>query len=168
MYSFSVRLLHKVLAVLIIAQLLFGFAYAWDFLGYKWVITLHKSFGLTILIVTLFLIIARLFSRKPTYSPPLPFWQKFLARIVHLCLYVSILGMALSGLIGSMLMGYPWRVFFIAPLPKFLKVNQELGWQIFSYHYTFASILATLVALHIVATVYHHFIVKDNIIHRMK
>ncbi len=50
--------------------------------------------------------------------------------------------MALSGLIGSMLMGYPWKVFFISPLPSFLKVNPELGSQIFSYHYTFAGSVA--------------------------
>lgn len=168
MYSFLVRLLHKVLAVLIMAQLLFGFAYAWDFINYKWVITLHKSFGLVILIVTLLLIVARLFSRKPAYSPSLPFWQKALARIVHLGMYISALAMALSGLIGSMFMGYPWKVFFIAPLPQIFKVNQELGSQIFSYHYTFASILAILVAVHIVAVVYHHFIIKDKIIYRMR
>jgi len=59
-------------------------------------------------------------------------------------------------------------VFFIAPLPAFFKVNKELGSQIFSYHYTFASILAILVVGHIVAALYHHFVVKDKILHRMK
>ena len=148
-------------------QLLFGFAYAWDLLSDKWVITLHKSFGLVILLVTLLLIVARLFSRKPEYTPPLPFWQKTLARVVHLGIYISALAMVLSGLIGSMLIGYPWKVFFIAPLPTFFKANQELGSEIFSYHYTFASILVVLVTLHIVAVVYHHFIVKDKTLHRM-
>ena len=168
MYNLSVRLLHKILAVLIIAQLLFGFAYAWGFLDYKWVITLHKSSGLVVLTVTLLLIIARLFSRKPAYSPPLSSWQKALARIVHLGIYVSALAMALSGLIGSMLMGYPWKVFFIAPLPELFKVNQELGSQVFSYHYTFASILTVLVTLHIVAALYHHVIIRDKTLHRMR
>lgn len=168
MYSFSVRLLHKILAVLIIVQLLFGFAFAWDILDYKWVITLHKSFGLVILVVTIFLILVRLFSHKPAYAQPLPFLQNILARTVHLGIYISALGMALSGLIGSMLMGYPWKVFFIVPLPQLLKVNQELGSQIFSYHYTFASILAVLVAGHIMAALYHQFIVKDKLLSRMK
>ncbi len=123
MYSLSVRLLHKTLAILVIAQLVLGFAYAWDIASYKWIIILHKSFGLVILIVTLLLILVRLFSHKPVYAQPLPFWQNILARVVHLGIYISALGMALSGLIGSMLMGYPWKVFFIAPLPSFLKVN---------------------------------------------
>lgn len=168
MYSFSVRLLHKILAVLIIVQLLFGFAFAWGVLDYKWVITLHKSFGLFILLVTILLIIVRLFSHKRKYIKPLPFWQNILARVVHLGIYISALGMALSGLIGSMLMGYPWKVFFIAPLPQFFKVNPELGSQIFSYHYTFASILVILVAGHIIAALYHQFIVKDKLLSRMK
>jgi cytochrome b561 len=91
-----------------------------------------------------------------------------LARTVHLGIYIGVLGMALSGLIGSMLMGYPWKVFFIAPLPQLFKVNQELGYQIFSYHYIFATILSILVFGHIVAALYHQFIVKDNLLSRMK
>ena len=168
MYSLSVRLLHKILAMLIVVQILFGFAYAWNVVSFEWIITLHKSFGVIILTLTLLLLFVRLFSRKPAYTTPLPFWQHAVARIVHLGIYISALAMALSGLIGYMLMGYHWNIFFIAPLPDFLKTNQELGSQIFSYHYIFATILSVLVLSHIIAALYHQFIVKDNLLIRMK
>lgn len=168
MYSYTLRLLHKILAVFIILQLTVGFAFAWGIFESNSIITLHKSSGLCILFIAMFTVIARIIGNKPKYSPELPLWQKIIAKLTHLGLYVSIFGMCLSGLVGSMLMGYSWKVFFIIPFPNFLPINQSLGWQIFSYHSVFATVLSLLILPHITAALYHHFILKDKILLRMK
>lgn len=87
---------------------------------------------------------------------------------MHLGLYISAFGMAFSGVVGSMLMGYPWKIFFVIPFPEIITPNFELGSKIFSYHYIFASVLLVLVVLHIAAALHHQLIVKDNILARMK
>lgn len=167
-YNLCIRSLHMILATLIIVQLILGFGFAYGILNFSWVIALHKSFGLLTLFVIIMLVIARIFSKKLSYNPPLPLIQHIIAKIVHLGLYISSLGMALSGLLGSMLMGYQWKIFFIIPFPEIFKTDFPLGARIFSYHYIFATILLVLVVLHIAAALYHQLILKDNILTRMK
>lgn len=168
MYSFSLRILHKILAIFIVLQLLVGFGFEWVFFESKQIITLHKSFGLCIFFIIILTIIVKIVSDKPPYSPALPLWQYIVAKITHLGLYICIMGMCLSGLIGSILMGYPWKIFFVIPFPNFLPTNQSLGWEIFSYHSVFATVLGLLVTLHILAALYHQFILKDGLLSRMK
>ncbi|EDZ90432.1 cytochrome b [Francisella tularensis] len=167
-YSLPVRVLHGLLAFLIIMQLILGFGYAYDLFDSRWIMTLHKSFGLVTFFVVPLLVIAKFFSIKPPYNPPLPLLQLIIAKIVHLGLYISAFGMAFSGVVGSMLMGYPWKIFFVIPFPEIITPNFELGSKIFSYHYIFASVLLVLVVLHIAAALYHQLIVKDNILSRIK
>lgn len=167
-YILPVRILHKVLAFLIIAQLLLGFGYAKGFLNFSWVITLHKSFGLSTFFIIILMIIVRTFSIKPKYNPPLPIFQLIVAKLVHLGMYLSALGMVLSGLLGSMFMNYSWKIFFIITFPEVFEKNIPLGAQIFSYHYIFASILLILVIMHITAALFHKFVLKDDIMARIK
>lgn len=167
-YSLAVRKLHAILATLIILQLSLGFAFAKGALNADWVIGLHKSFGVITVFVILLLVIFRIFSRKPKYDPPLPKSQILIARLVHLGIYISASAMALSGLIGSMLMNYHWNFFFVVPFPEVFKTNYSLGMQIFSYHYIFACILLILVLVHIAAAFFHQFVMKDDIIARIK
>ncbi|AIT09587.1 branched-chain alpha-keto acid dehydrogenase subunit E2 [Candidatus Francisella endociliophora] len=167
-YSRPVRRLHSILAFLITIQLVLGFSFAKGIINTDWVITLHKSFGVLTTIAIFLLVIIRIFSRKPTYPKPLPKIQIIVARLVHLGIYISALGMALSGLIGSMLMNSSWNFFFIIPFPQMLKTDFSLGMQIFSYHYIFASILLILILMHIAAALFHQFILKDDIIARIK
>ncbi|ASG67017.1 branched-chain alpha-keto acid dehydrogenase subunit E2 [Francisella halioticida] len=167
-YNLCIRSLHIVLASLIITQLILGFGFAFEILNFSWIIVLHKSLGLLTFFVILTLAAARIFSKKLHYDPPLPLIQYIIAKIVHLGIYISAFGMALSGLLGSMLMNYPWKIFFIIPFPEIFKTNYSLGVKIFSYHYVFATILLILVVLHITAALYHQLILKDNILARMK
>ncbi|QIW11011.1 cytochrome b/b6 domain-containing protein [Francisella sp. LA112445] len=167
-YNIFIRLLHKILASLIIIQLILGFAFAFAILDFVWIMVLHKSFGLLTFFIIIMLVVARILSKKLQYDPPLPRIQYMIAKIVHLGLYISALGMALSGLLGSMLMGYQWKIFFIIPFPEIFEADYSLGAKIFSYHYLFATILLILVVLHIVAALYHWLILKDNISTRMK
>ncbi|ALB02177.1 branched-chain alpha-keto acid dehydrogenase subunit E2 [Francisella persica ATCC VR-331] len=167
-YSLSVRALHALLAFLIIAQLILGFSYTNNFFDSGWIINLHKSFGVVTFFVIPLLVIARIISVRPAYKPPLPLFQLLIAKVVHLWIYISAFSMAFSGVVGSMLMGFSWNIFFIIPFPELLTTNVPLGEEVFSYHYIFSSILLILVIIHIAAALSHQLIVKDNILNRMK
>ncbi|MDE4976068.1 cytochrome b/b6 domain-containing protein, partial [Francisella tularensis subsp. holarctica] len=69
-YSLPVRVLHSLLAFLIIAKLILGFGYAYDLFDSRCIMTLHKSFGLVIIFVIPLLAVAKFFSIKPPYNPP--------------------------------------------------------------------------------------------------
>ncbi|MDE5012710.1 branched-chain alpha-keto acid dehydrogenase subunit E2, partial [Francisella tularensis subsp. holarctica] len=60
---------------LIIAQIILFFVYSYDIFDSIWIMTLHKSFGLVILFVLPLLAVAKFFSIKAPYNPPLPLLQ---------------------------------------------------------------------------------------------
>jgi len=119
-------------------------------------------------IIVLLLTVARIvwwwrFDRKPRPMKDLPPWQAGLARAVHLLLYIVILGMVASG-IGMMLLSGAGPIILGAsatPLPDFNdflpRVPHGLG----------AKLLIALLAAHIVAALYHHFIRRDGVLRRM-
>src|SRR5690606_20766200 len=52
-------------------------------------IQLHKSFGITVLLLSVVRVIWRLLNRPPP-EPPMPGWQAKLSRAVHVAFYVLI------------------------------------------------------------------------------
>ena len=60
------------------------------------IIQIHKSVGITILLLTIARIIWRIMNPPPA-EPPMPKWQSLLASGVHILLYVLMLAMPLTG-----------------------------------------------------------------------
>lgn len=168
-HNYIVRGLHRVVAVLVILQLLIGFGYGLKIITFypSIVMTLHKSLGVTLLAVVVIMIIMRLISGRVAYNPPLNSIQHFIAKLVHIGLYVSTLGMALSGSLASALYHSQWKFFFVIPMPQLFERNTALAGQIFAWHTIFAYVLLVLVVLHIVAAIFHKVVLRDNIWQRM-
>ncbi|WP_295359823.1 cytochrome b, partial [Arenimonas sp.] len=61
------------------------------------VYNLHKSFGLTVLALTVLRLLWRLFAGTPAPVAGTPAWQRFAAQASHGALYVILLAMPLSG-----------------------------------------------------------------------
>ncbi len=168
-YNIAIRILHKLVALCIILQFIIGFFFDSLFANFhpSTFMMLHKSIGLSTLILVLLLILIRLVSKKLPYGNTLPKPQIFLAKVVHFGMYICIILMSLSGFIASQLFQYPFWYFNLVQIPVFLPHNAALGAQIFSLHPIIAYILLVLVILHILAVIYHRFIVKDSILKRI-
>jgi cytochrome b561 len=95
-----------------------------------------------------------------TGSPP---WQDRLARAVHLTLYVVVLGMIASGIGMMVLSGAGPAVFgeSAASLPNFHNYRPRVP------HGLGANLLLALLAAHVGAALYHHFIRRDAAIRRI-
>ncbi|MCF6775096.1 cytochrome b/b6 domain-containing protein [Thiotrichales bacterium 19X7-9] len=167
-YPISMRILHFLLLLIIFAQLIvgYGFDLIFEKLGADRFLILHKSLGLLGLIVIVLLIIRRLFYTKPPYPSSVSSGQKYLAKLVHVLLYLTVIVMGCSGMLVSMLFNSQWQWFYIIPLPQVIMPNPQLGSEIFPIHIYGAVILSTLVALHILGAIYHG-IKKDGITKRM-
>jgi cytochrome b561 len=103
-YSRAAVLVHWLLAGVLFAQVVLG----WWMLGLPkvphglragWFNT-HKSIGLTIAAIALVRIVWRTF-RPARESAGIPPWQRHAARINHALLYLCMLALPLSGLLGS-------------------------------------------------------------------
>lgn len=114
---------------------------------------LHKSAGLTILALMLARLAWRLAHRPPPL-PPMPVWQKRIARLNHGLLYAALLGMPLAGYLGSAFSGYPVRYFGFV-LPAWSASHPELKELMSVVHFALSWVLAAAVALHVAAVVKH-------------
>jgi cytochrome b561 len=131
-------------------------------------VQIHKSVGLSILVLTL----ARIGWRFANPAIPLPAgtpgWQKVAARTTHVLFYVLLIGLPLGGWAASSAGGrdIEWFGLFTWPaLP--LPLDRDLAGSFMDAHEAGVKVLYVLMILHIGAALKHHFIDRDNVLHRM-
>jgi cytochrome b561 len=137
---------------------------------------LHKSIGLTILVLT----IARLLWRALNPVPELPDrmrpWERASARTVHAGLYALMIGVPLLGwaTVSASVLAVPtiwfglfeWPHFgFLADLPRAERRPFEEALAVM--HSVFAFLMVALAAVHASAALKHHFKDKDDVLKRM-
>ncbi len=165
-YSGISKFLHWLIFILVLVQILLGFFWddtgSFNFTAISW----HKSLGLTILCLVVLRLAWVLTNPKPTLLNT-PAWQRLAAKTIHGLLYLSLIGMPLSGWIGLTAGGKPPQPFGI-PLPfPGIQANKVLANISFEVHKFLGFILVGLIALHILAALKHHFIDKDDVLIRM-
>jgi cytochrome b561 len=126
----------------------------------------HKLAGFTLLLILIGRLIYRLVKGAPADEPTLAPWQKTVAHATHWALYALLFGMAISGWVGVSL--YPaLDIFGLFSLPAIVAPNEAAAETAFLVHKTLAFALIGLIALHVGATLHHHFIRKDGVLRRM-
>ena len=161
--------LHWLIAFLVIGMLIFGFLINDIPKGpsQTFAISLHKSIGLTILLLMLFRFVWRYLSPIPALPITVAMWEQKAARAVHVFLYLALFLMPISGWMMSSLGGHPvmfWGWFNAAvPVVK----NEKLADNFFTAHEMIAFIIIGLLVLHMAAALKHHFIEKNNVLRRM-
>ena len=160
------RLLHWVVAVLILALLFTGLFD--DFLPKQPTIAFHKALG----IVTLVLALARLawwlaFDRVRPDNEDLAPLMKWSAKLVKLALAGCSLLLPLTGWLMSSAAAKPILLFGLATLPPLLGPDKALAHLFKECHELVADGLLGLLALHIGAAFYHHLVLKDDVLRRI-
>ncbi len=103
------------------------------------------------------------FDRKPEAVAGSPRWQERAARAAHALFYVVILGMIASG-VGMIALSGAAPIIFGgegALPPDFWKYPPRVA------HGVGARLLLALLALHVGAALYHHFVRRDGLLWRM-
>ncbi len=131
------------------------------------VYALHKSFGLTVLGLTIIRLIWRLFSITPAITANTPAWQNIIAKLTHGLLYLLLFAMPISGWLYNSAAGFPLKYFGLFKLPKLSSYNPELKQLAGDAHETFFYILAVLMLMHAGASLQHHYLDKDKTLTRM-
>lgn len=129
-------------------------------------VDLHRSVGLTLLVVVL----ARLAWRLAHPLPPTerPAWERLLAGGVQAALYVCVIAMPLLGWAASEAAGDTIRLYGIATLPGILPMDEDLSDQLFTLHGWVAIVLLCLIGLHAAGALRHRFVLRDGVFERMR
>ncbi|MEZ5918455.1 MAG: cytochrome b/b6 domain-containing protein [Alphaproteobacteria bacterium] len=128
---------------------------------------LHKSFGILVLTLAALRILWNLGTSRPSALATHQKWEKFLSKAIHLFLYITLIGMPLSGWIMSSAGQFPVRVFGLFDLPALTGKNPALFDQMREIHEMFAYGLIAALALHIAGALKHHLIDRDSTLTRM-
>jgi cytochrome b561 len=168
-YSKSMRVLHWLSAILILALITSGAVMVDQEAGdFKWQLYAnHKSLGITIFVLFFIRAIVRIFSIVPKFPKELSSFWSVSAKAGHFLLYLLMLVVPLCGIAMNLFGGYPLS-YFGAPL-KFLTMAKDAGYaQIFNeLHGNFAWALAAIVGLHVLGAIKHLIIDKLNLFKRI-
>jgi cytochrome b561 len=173
-YGAVAALLHWALAALLVFQITLG---AWMTalpLGLQkyQLFQLHKSLGISILLLSLIRLGWRLANRPPPFDRSLRPWERALAHGVHWALYVFMIGAPLLGwaTVSAAPGPAPTRFFGLFSLPP-LPVVAGAGkaWQdtLGDAHGVLAWTGAALIVLHVAGALKHQFIDRAPELQRM-
>lgn len=128
---------------------------------------LHKSLGLTVLL----LVLLRLAWRRATGVPALPGGmsriETVLATAVHHGLYLLLLVLPLSGWLYSGATASPANWFGFFPVPDLIAANETAAKVFRTVHDIAGKLLMLCVFLHVAGALKHHFISRDTVLKRM-
>lgn len=164
-YSTIAIALHWLIALALAFQLALGFSMPKDASGFA-LYQLHKSVGVTILLLTL----ARLAWRLTHRPPPAVEggFQGFLAKAVHVLLYVFMIGAPLAGwaMVSTDPTGIPTVLYGTIPWPH-LPLPAGINEPAEEAHELLAWIGLALIVLHVAGALRHQFWLKDGLLRRM-
>ena len=169
--------LHWLIALLIISLLVVGkFMTSLDeadplrFSLTQW----HKSFGITILLLSVGRIIWRLSHKPPALPEQIRGWQKFASSVTHFLLYFLMLALPISGwvMVSASPLNISTLLFNIIPIPHLplldtLANKAEISDLFHEVHHISSGIMIALLLLHIGAALMHQFVHRDSVMERM-
>jgi cytochrome b561 len=169
-YTSPAIVLHWLLALLIVGTLGFGlymvelpFSPA-RLKQYNW----HKWAGMTILILSALRLLWRLTHPAPALPAHMPLWQQRASHLSHGLMYALFFAIPLAGWAYSSALGFPIVLYGVLPLPDWVGKDAELAKTLKIIHRYLAYSLAALVAVHLGAVAQHQWVLKDQLLNRMR
>lgn len=169
-WGWPARALHWLIALLLFVQI--GLAFVMDEVPKaeeQYYLGLHASVGASLLVVMIARLCWRALNKSPLPPKGTPFWQESLARVVHWGLYVVTFATVIAGwmLNGSEREPVPVKVFGLIELPQLMQPNSPYNDLLGEVHETLAFTLMALIIVHVIGALYHHVVLRDDVLRRM-
>jgi|WetSurMetagenome_2_1015567.scaffolds.fasta_scaffold84936_1 cytochrome b561 len=176
-YSVVAIALHWLIAALIVTNFLIGLRFD-ELKGLQLFALLqwHKSFGITVLVLSLLRLAWRLAHPAPPYPAHMPAWEKAAARAAHWGFYLLMIAIPLTGwiVVSASPTNIPTLLYKTIPWPHIgwvhglpLPERKSLGHTVVEVHGTLAWGAAILLAIHVLAALRHQFLARDEVLWRM-
>ena len=126
----------------------------------------HFMLGMSVFFLVLLRLIVRFSTKAPDIIPEPKLIEKLLAKLMHIALYVFMIGMPLLGWLILSANGKTVP-FFGLQLPMLIAENKDLGKLLDEIHEIGGSVGYVLLGGHALAALFHHYVKKDNTLLRM-
>ncbi|MDB5971238.1 MAG: cytochrome [Hydrocarboniphaga sp.] len=162
------RLLHWSMAVLIIAMLFIGAG----MIGgaperYSALLRVHKSIGITILLLAAIRLVYRLLHPAPALPADLPRLQRAAAFASQVLLYALMFALPMVGWAMLSAEGYPILIYGGLQLPPLMHADAMWYAHLRSLHSLLGYLLFFTVLLHLGAALFHGLIRRDGVLSSM-
>lgn len=167
-YAWPVRAIHWVAAALVLL------AYATGELseeiaegestGPDW----HVFAGVSLLLLFVPRLLARMFTSVPPVAPPPPAWSAILSRLVLIALLAFVAVQPVLGVLSVWAEGRALEIPFIgASIPPMIALGEGAGDRLEDAHEALGNAFYAVIALHALAALWHHVLRRDNALRRM-
>ena len=121
----------------------------------------HATAGMIVALLFILRIILRYRYGAPSLPSTMPVWQTYMAKAGHYGLYFLMGLLIISGITTANFTTDPIIVFGLINLSSEVN-NVEMFNLIRGVHEFATNAIIALISIHILAAIYHHFIVKDD------
>ncbi|MBR1119904.1 cytochrome b [Bradyrhizobium lablabi] len=158
------RLLHWLMAVCIIAMFFIGVGMVSTVTPkYLPLISIHKTLGVTLLVLVLIRLALRLYYGAPPLPVDLPATIKLGAYLSHVALYGLMIVMPLLGVSMLWAAAYPVVLAGGIQIPPLLPQSDGVHTLLWNAHFYLAFAFFALVLLHVAAALFHALIRRDGV-----
>jgi cytochrome b561 len=166
-FPFLSRLLHWLMAILIVAMLLIGAGMANTVSArYHCLVSIHEPLGIAILVLVLIRFINRWLNPPPPL-PPMPKLQRYAAHASHWLLYLLMFALPLVGWAMLSAADTPIVLYGGLRLPHILPQDPALYARLRGLHGALATLLYAVFLLHLAAALLHGLIRRDGVFSSM-
>jgi cytochrome b561 len=165
-YGLISKLLHWISALLLFVQIPLGFYLVDLDFGTERINleNIHITIGLSIFYLVILRLLYKSLNPTPKLGPSVFTGQKFLAKLNHVLLYVTILSITISGILKKLFNGETLTIFY-----KKIQIqdNFKLGELFYDIHVVSNYVLIGLIIIHILAVIVHKLFFDDNLLKKM-
>ncbi len=161
------RILHWVMAAMILAMLFIGVAMVASLGNYQRLVAIHRPLGILILIFAVIRLINRKLTQLPPFLPTMSPRGRWFVVMSEKLLYTLMFALPLVGW-GMLSAGhYPIVMFGPVHLPPILPANPMLYAILRKTHTLLAYLLFVTFLAHLGMVLFHTLVVRDGLLNRM-
>jgi cytochrome b561 len=165
-YGSVAQFFHWATAIFVLAAYLLGeggpesWVYAAERAGS---LSLHETFGVTVFAIVVLRLVWRALDRTPE-NPPMPRAMLLAARAVHVLLYLLLLALPLTAILGAWLEGHPVTLVGGLAIGPLTSPDSSLGHSLADIHETLGNAILWVAGFHALAALFHHFVMRDRVL----
>jgi cytochrome b561 len=127
---------------------------------------MHETIGISIFAIVLARILWRMIDTAPEAASMDP-WMKYSAKLGHLALYALLIALPLTAVVGAWLEGHPLTLLGAGNFGPILPQAHVVGQAVSYVHTILGNVIIWAAGFHAVAALFHHFILRDNVLTSM-
>ena len=167
-YNAVTRWVHWLTALLVVTTFILGpedLDEAENLSG-DWSVQVHETLGLIVIGLSVFRIVWMLFG-QPRLHIPMSTIMSISAKTLQVALYFLLLAVPLTAVLGIWLNGDALNLLGNATIMAPFATMGNVGERLLDLHPVLADSLMWLAGVHAVAALFHHYILKDNVLKSM-